>query len=192
MTPTEAAAMGAFLALILSLAYRRLSLAVLKESLLDSVKVTSFCFFILFAATALSMLLNTTGITPQVKEFIMGLGLGRYGILVLFLVMYLIMGMFFESWSMLFITFPLVMPIILDAGISPVWWGVVYVMAGEQSLITPPFGLGLFVLHNVLPQYSIGTIARGALPFLIPIYVTIAILIAFPELVHFMPRLLGV
>lgn len=192
MTPTEAAAMGAFLALILSLAYRRLNLAILKESLLDSVRVTSFCFFILFAATALSMLLNSTGITPQVKEFIISLGLGRYGILILFLVMYLIMGCFFEAWSMLFLTFPLVMPILLDAGISPVWWGVIYMMAGEQSLITPPFGMGLFVLHNVLPQYPIGTIARGALPFLIPIYINIAILTVFPELVFIVPKLLGV
>ena len=92
---------------------------------------------------------------------------------------------------MLFITFPLVVPIILDAGICPVWWGVVYMMAGEQSLITPPFGLGLFILHNVLPQYSIWTIARGAFPFLIPIYVNIAILAVFPELVDIVPNLLG-
>ena len=191
MTPTEAASMGAFLALILSLAYRRLNLAVLKESLLESVRITSFCFFILFMATALSMLLNSAGITPQVKEFVIGLGLGKYGILVLFLVMYLIMGCFFEAWSMLFITFPLVMPIILDAGFSPVWWGIIYVMAGELGIMTPPFGLSLFVLHNVLPEYSIGTIVRGALPFLIPIYINIAILTAFPEVILWLPRLLG-
>ncbi|MFC1955149.1 TRAP transporter large permease [Chloroflexota bacterium] len=191
MTPTEAAAMGAFLALILSLVYRRLNLAILKESLLDAAKVTSFVFFIVAMAVVLSKLLNTTGVIPLVKEIVIGWDLGKIGILVLFLGMYLIMGCFIDSWSMLFITFPLVMPIILDAGISPVWWGVVYMMAGEQSTLTPPFGLNLFILHNVLPQYSIGTIARGALPFLIPIYINIAILVAFPELVHFIPRLMG-
>ena len=192
MTPSEASAMGAFLALVLSLAYRQLTMSVFQKSLLDAVKVTSFAFFILFGATVLSQLLNATGIIPMVRDFVIGLGLGRYGILALFLVMYLIMGCFFESWSMLFITFPLVMPIILASGISPVWWGVVYMMAGEQSLVTPPFGLGLFVLHNVLPQYSIWTIAAGSLPFLIPIYINIAILAAFPQLVDIVPRLLGV
>ncbi len=190
MTPTEAAAMGAFLSIVLSLAYRRLTLGVLKASLFDAVKVTSFALFILAMATVLSHVFNSAGIVVGVKDFVLGLPLGKYGILVLFYVMYLIMGMFFDSWSMLFITFPFVMPIIMGLNINPIWWGVIYVMAGEQSLVTPPFGMGLFVLRNVVPQHSIETIVRGSLPFLIPVYVNILILTAFPEIVLWLPGIL--
>lgn len=190
MTPSEAAAMGAFLSIVLSLAYRRLTLKVLKVSLFDAVKVTSFALFIMAMATALSHVFNSAGIVVGVKEFVLGLPIGTYGTLVLFYVMYLIMGMFFDSWSMLFITFPFVMPIILALNIDPIWWGVIYMMAGEQSLVTPPFGMGLFVLHNVVPQHPIGTIVRGSLPFLIPVYLNILILMVFPQIVLWLPDVL--
>lgn len=190
MTPSEAAAMGAFLSIVLSLAYRRLTLGVLKVSLFDAVKVTSFALFIMAMATALSHVFNSAGIVVGVKEFVLALPIGTYGTLVLFYVMYLIMGMFFDSWSMLFITFPFVMPIILALNIDPIWWGVIYMMAGEQSLVTPPFGMGLFVLHNVVPQHPIGTIVRGSLPFLIPVYLNILILMVFPEIVLWLPNVL--
>lgn len=190
MTPSEAAAMGAFLSIVLSLAYRRLTLRVLKMSLFDAVKVTSFALFIMAMATALSHVFNSAGIVVGVKEFVLALPIGTYGTLVLFYVMYLIMGMFFDSWSMLFITFPFVMPIILALNIDPIWWGVIYMMAGEQSLVTPPFGMGLFVLHNVVPQHPIGTIVRGSLPFLIPVYLNILILMVFPEIVLWLPNVL--
>lgn len=190
MTPSEAAAMGAFLSIVLSLAYRRLTLGVLKVSLFDAVKVTSFALFIMAMATVLSHVFNSAGIVVGVKEFVLALPIGTYGTLVLFYVMYLIMGMFFDSWSMLFITFPFVMPIILALNIDPIWWGVIYMMAGEQSLVTPPFGMGLFVLHNVVPQHPIGTIVRGSLPFLIPVYLNILILMVFPQIVLWLPDVL--
>lgn len=97
------------------------------------------------------------------------------------------MGMFFDSCSMLFLTFPFVMPIITALGISPIWWGVVYVMAGEQSTITPPFGLSLFVLHGVVPQHPVGTIVRGAIPFMIAIYVNVILMFLFPGLATWLP-----
>ena len=191
MTPTEAAALGASLSLVLTLAYRRLTWSVLKASLSDAVMVTSFALFIMVMATVVAHVYNSAGIIVGVKDFVMSLGLGRHGILALFLVMYLIMGCFFDGWSMLFLTFPFVMPIIVESGINPIWWGVVYVMAGDQSNVTPPFGMGLFVLHSVAPQYPMSTIVRGALPLLAVIYVNIALLAAFPQLVLWLPSLLG-
>jgi TRAP-type C4-dicarboxylate transport system permease large subunit len=100
------------------------------------------------------------------------------------------MGMFFDSWSMLFLTFPFVMPIITGLGFDPIWWGVIYVLAAEQSTITPPFGLSLFVLHSVVPGYSMGTIVKGALPYLIPIYINIILLIMFPKIALWLPGIL--
>lgn len=190
MTPTEAAGLGAFLSMILTLAYRKLSIDIIKKSLLDTVKITSFSLFIMAMSSLVSHVFNSAGIIPLIKDFVIALPIGKYGILMLFFVMYLIMGMFFDSWSMLFLTFPFVMPVIIGLDINPIWWGVVYVMAGEQSTITPPFGLSLFVLKGVVPKYPMGVIVRGALPFLIPIYINVFLLFMFPQLALWLPTLL--
>jgi len=191
MTPTEAAALGAFLSLVLTFAYRRLTFEIIKKSLLETVKVTSFSLFIMAMATLISHVFNSAGIIPLIKDYVISLPIGKYGILVLFFIMYFFMGMFFDSWSMLFLTFPFVMPIIHSLDINLIWWGVVYVMAGGQASMTPPFGLSLAVLHGVVPWHPMETIARGAFPFLIPIYLNILLLILFPQLALWLPGLLG-
>ena len=191
MTPTEAAALGAFLSLVLTMTYRRLTLKVIKQSLMETVKVTSFSLFIMAMASLISHVFNSAGIIPMIKEFVISLPFGKYGILLLFFIMYFFMGMFFDSWSMLFLTFPFVMPIINSLDINLIWWGVVYVMAGGQASMTPPFGLSLAVLHGVVPWHPMETIARGAFPFLIPIYMNILLLMLFPQLALWLPGLLG-
>lgn len=191
MTPAEAGAVGAFLSIVLTLAYRRLTKAVLMQSLLQTVKVTSMAFFIMVMALTLTHALNIMGITLTVRDFVVGLHLGKFGVLAIFYVMYFFLGMFLDAWSMLFLTFSFVMPIITAVGVNPIWFGVIYVMAGEQSLVTPPYGLNLFVLRSVVPQHTIGTIVRGALPFLIPVYATVLILMLFPEIALWLPSLLG-
>ena len=190
MTPTEAAGLGAFLSLILTIAYRKLTRAILMQSLLDTVKVTSFSLFIMAMSTLISHVFNSAGIIPMIKEFVIDLPIGKYGIMVLFFVMYFFMGMFFDSWSMLFLTFPFVMPVIIGLDINPIWWGIVYVMAGEQSTITPPFGLSLFVLKGVVPWHSMATIIKGSLPFLIPIYLNVLLLFLFPQIALWLPGIL--
>jgi tripartite ATP-independent transporter DctM subunit len=191
MTATEAGGLGALLSILLTIYYRRLTLKILQQSLLDTVKVTSFSLFIMAMATLISHVFNSAGTIPMLTNYVLDLQLDRYTILVGFFVMYLIMGMFFDSWSMLFLTFPFVMPIITAVGINPIWWGVIYVMAAEQSTITPPFGLVLFVMKSVVPEHSIGTVVKGALPYLIPIYINIILLILFPKLVLWLPGLLS-
>jgi tripartite ATP-independent transporter DctM subunit len=190
MTATEAASLGAFLSIVLTLGYRKLTWQIFKASLYDTVKITSFSLFIMAMSSLMSHVFNSAGVIALLKDFVVALPVGRYGILLLFFVMYLVMGMFFDSWSMLFLTFPFVMPIIVALGFDPIWWGVVYVMAGEQSTITPPFGLSLFVLRSVVPQHSMGTIVKGSLPFLIPIYLNIALLMLFPQIALWLPSVL--
>jgi tripartite ATP-independent transporter DctM subunit len=190
MTPTEAAGLGAFLSMVLTAVYKKLNLQVLKTSLLETVRVTSFSLFIMAMASLISHVFNSAGIIPGIKDYVIDLPIGRYGILVLFFVMYFVMGMLFDSWSMLFLSFPFVMPIIIALDFNPIWWGVVYVIAAEQSSITPPFGLSLFVLHGVVPWHPMGTIVRGALPFLIPIYFNILMLVIFPQIALWLPSVL--
>lgn len=190
MTATEAAALGAFLSIVLTLGYRKLTWQILKTSLYDTVKITSFSLFIMAMASLMSHVFNSAGVIGLIKDFVVALPIGKYGVLALFFLMYLFMGMFFDSWSMLFLTFPFVMPIIVALGFNPVWWGVVYVMAGEQSTITPPFGLSLFVLQSVAPQHRMGIIVKGSLPFLIPIYLNIVLLILLPQIALWLPSVL--
>lgn len=190
MTPTEAGGLGALLSIVLTLYYRRLTVEILQKSLLETVRVTSFSLFIMAMATLISHVFNSAGIIPMLKDYVLAMELGKYTILAGFFVMYLVMGMFFDSWSMLFLTFPFVMPIITGVGIDPIWWGVIYVLAAEQSTITPPFGLVLFVMKSVVPEHSIGTVVKGALPYLIPIYINILLLILFPQLVLWLPGVL--
>jgi C4-dicarboxylate transporter, DctM subunit len=190
MTATETAALGAFLSMLLTLYFRTLTFEILKKSLLETVRVTSFSLFIMAMASLISHVFNSAGVIPMIKEYVIGLPIGKNGILALFFAMYIVMGCFFDSWSMLFLTFPFVMPILMGLGVNPIWWGVVYVMAGEQSTITPPFGLSLFVLHSVVPQHPIGTIVRGSLPFMVAIYVNVALMFLFPGLALWLPSLI--
>lgn len=142
-------------------------------------------------STLISHVFNSAGIIPMIKDVVLGLTVGKYAILAGFFAMYFVMGMFFDSWSMLFLTFPFVMPIVDGLGFNPIWWGVVYVLAAEQSTITPPFGLSLFVLRSVVPDYPLGTIVKGSLPYLIPIYINIILLILFPQIALWLPSVLS-
>jgi tripartite ATP-independent transporter DctM subunit len=190
MTPTEAAALGAIMSILLTLYYRRLTFTILRQSLLDTVKITSFSLFIMAMASLISFVFNSSGMIPMIKEYVISLPLAKNSILILFFAMYLVMGMFFDSWSMLFLTFPFVMPIITALGVNPIWWGIVYVLAGEQSGVTPPFGLQLFVLHSVVPEEPIATIVRGAIPFIIAIYANVFLMFLFPGLALWLPSVL--
>jgi tripartite ATP-independent transporter DctM subunit len=190
MTPTEAAGLGAILSMVLAIGYRRLTFSIVRKSLHETVLVTSFSLFIMAMSSLVAHVFNSAGIIPLIKDIVIGLPIGKNGILILFFFMYLVLGCFFDSWSMLFLTFPFVMPVIMSLGINPIWWGIVYVMAGEQSTITPPFGLSLFVLKRVVPHHSMGTVVRGSLPFLIPIYINVFLLFLFPQLALWLPSVL--
>jgi C4-dicarboxylate transporter DctM subunit len=188
MTPSEAGGMGAFLSLLVAIMYRRLSMGVLKKSLYEAVRVTSMALFIMAMSSVLSHVFNSSGITLGVKDYVIGLGLGKTGTLILFYIMYLILGCFIDAWSMLFITFPFVMPVVAALNIDPVWWGIAYLLCGEQCLVTPPFGMNLFVLQSVAPHHSFANIVRGSLPFLIPMYILLFLMMVFPQIALWLPH----
>ena len=190
MTPTEAAALGAFLSIVLSAVYRRMTFAALKESMWTAAKITSMIAFVIFTAKVLGILFAQIGLTETFATFMAALPFGKYGIWAIVCVMYLFLGMFFDTISMMLLTLPFVSPLIADLGFNPIWFGVTYVVLGEIGIVTPPFGLNLFVIHGVVPKHDIITIALGALPFIIPTLLMVVILTAFPELVLWLPRLI--
>jgi C4-dicarboxylate transporter DctM subunit len=144
----------------------------------------------MIGARLLAFVVQNAGLTDSFVKFMLSLEIGKYGTLAILMIVYLILGCFFDAAAMLLLTTPFVMPIIIGLRLDPIWWGVVYVILAEVSFVTPPFGLNLFSIHGVLPQYSIITIAKGTLPFLIPLFVTIWLLIFFPQLALWLPEFL--
>jgi len=190
MTATEAAALGAFLSIIMPMAYRRFSFAALKASFLTAVKVTSMIGFVMVTAKLMAFVFQAGGLTEAFSSVMLDLPFGKYGTLIIICVVFVILGMFFDAVSMLLLTMPFVMPILYNFGFHPIWWGVVFVLLAEVGVITPPFGLNLFTIHGVVPRYSLVTIAAGSLPFLIPLFLMIGLLIIFPQLALWLPGIL--
>lgn len=190
MTPTEASALGAFLSVLVAWGYGNLRYKLIKQSFLTAAKVTAMIGFVIFSARLLSFALQDLGVTERLSSSILNLHLGKYGVMIFLVVLYLILGMFFDSLAMMLLTLPFVMPILMKLGFDPIWWGVTFVILAEIGLITPPFGLNLFTIHGVLPRFSVTFIAKSSLPLLGTMLLMVGILIAFPKLALWLPRVL--
>jgi TRAP-type C4-dicarboxylate transport system permease large subunit len=190
MTPTESASLGAFLSIVLAMIFRQMTYKALKESMLLAVNVSAMMAFVLFTARMLGQVFQYIGLTEATAAFMLSLNVGKYTMLALICILYLILGCFFDSISMLVLTIPFVAPIIKNLGFDFIWFGVLYVVLAEIGLVTPPFGLNLFVLKGVVPKYEITYIFAGTIPFLIPTCILIVLMILFPDLVLWLPNLL--
>ncbi len=120
-----------------------------------------------------------------------GLGLGRYGVLALIMVMYLVLGCLMDAMAMIILTIPIVFPVIRALGFDPIWFGVIIVMTVELGLIHPPVGMNVFVIKSVVQDVKFATIFRGVLPFIATDLIRLVILIAFPLLATWLPQRMG-
>ena len=188
MTPTEASGLGAIMSLGIAWYYGKLTYRMVRDAALSAVKVTAMISFIIFAARLLSFVFQDLGATVKLSAVVLEWGLGKYGTMLCIVILYLILGMFFDSMAMMLLTLSFVMPVIVKLGYDPVWWGVTFVLLAEIGLVTPPFGLNLFTMHAVLPRFSVLYIARSSLPFLAVMILMVWILIFFPELALWLPR----
>ncbi len=190
MTPTESASLGALLSLILAFLYRQMTWPAFKDSMLTAVNISAMIAFVLFTARMLGQVFQYIGLTEAIAQFMVALPLGKYSILAIICILYLVLGCFFDSLSMLVLTLPFVAPIMKNLGFDFIWFGVVYVVLAEIGLVTPPFGLNLFVLKGTVPRYEITYIFAGTIPFLIPTAILLILMILFPGLVLWLPNLI--
>ncbi len=188
MTPTESASLGAFLSIVLAFLFRQMTYRALKESMLSAVNISAMIAFVLFTARMLGQVFQYIGLTEATAALMTNLDLNRYTVLMIICVLYIALGCFFDSLSMLVLTLPFVAPIIKSLGFDFIWFGVLYVVLTEIGLVTPPFGLNLFVLKGVVPKYEITFIFAGTTPFLIPTFLLIVLMILFPDLVLWFPN----
>ncbi len=190
-TPTEAGGVGACGAFIIGLVRGRLDAAKIKEALLSTTRTSAAVFTILIGALMFGYFLTITQTPQKVAAFLTGMGIGAYGVLMLILVMYLILGCLMDAMAMIILTVPIIYPVVVQLGFDPIWFGVIIVMTVELGLITPPVGMNVFVIKSVLPDTSFSTIYRGVSPFIVTDVIRLAILVAFPAISLWLPATMG-
>ncbi len=186
-TPTEAGGMGAVGALLIGIARGRLKPPDIRRSLLQAVRTAAAVFTVLIGALLFGYFLTVTQTPQKVTELLTSLGLGRYGVLALIMLMYIILGCLMDSLAMIILTIPIIFPVIIQLGFDPIWFGVIIVMTVELGLIHPPVGMNVFVIKSVVQEVSFATIFRGVLPFIVTDLLRLVILIAFPMLALWLP-----
>lgn len=188
-TPTEAAGIGAFGAFIFALVRRKLSWQRFTLSLSDTTKTTAMVFFMLIGATMLSYFLAITRLPFEVSTFVAQLAVNRYIILGAILLIYLFLGAIMHSLAMIVLTVPIFFPVIESLGFNPIWFGIIIVKVVEMAMITPPYGINVFVLRGIAPHIALSTMFKGIFPFLIADLFHVAILIMYPQISLFLPNL---
>jgi tripartite ATP-independent transporter DctM subunit len=189
-TPTEAAGVGAFLTLILGIARRRFTLRKITDSLLASGKITSMVFVILIGAMIFGYMLSVTRLPHDLASYAVALPVGRYTVLALILLVYLVFGCFISSLAMIVITIPIFFPVIDALHLNPIWFGILVVRMTELGTITPPYGIGVFVIKGIAKDVSTSTIYKGVLPFIIADMLHITLLICVPQISLLLPNLM--
>ncbi len=190
-TPTESAAIGATLAIIIALIYRRLTVAAIHGALLRTVGVTAMIMFLVIGGNVMAFLLSTLSIPQYVTEAVNVLQLSKWAIMAIINVILIVMGCLLDPMAIMVISLPILFPIVMELGFDPVWFGIVITINVEMGMITPPVGLNLFILKGSVPGISMKDIVGGSLPFLLLLLLGLVLIMAFPSLATWLPGRMG-
>jgi C4-dicarboxylate transporter DctM subunit len=189
-SPTEAAAVGAFMAVVIGALEGKLGWKALWHSLMETLKTTCMLFMIIIGAIVFSYFVVQARLPEALISWIQSMGMGPMGLMLTLITAYIVLGCFLEGIGLVLITVPIFLPVVTASGFDPVWFGVIVVIVVELGLIHPPVGMNLFVIQAQLPDIPILSIYKGTLPFLLGPIALIGILLAFPDLALWLPRLL--
>lgn len=189
-TPTEAGALGAMVMFILAL-LRRTKLTTIRSALMESAKLTVMIFSLIWGVLIFVRFLGFSGLPEAFTGWILGLDASPMVIMICILLAYAVLGMFMDAIGMLLLTLPVVYPAVTALGFDSIWFGIIVVKMAEVCLITPPIGLNCFVVNGVRPDISLSQVFRGILLFFIADVITIGLLLAFPEIVTWLPNLMN-
>ncbi len=187
-TPTEAGGVGASGAFLLGVLRGKLDKAGIREALLSATRTSAAVFTVLIGALLFGYFLTITQTPQKLTEILTGLGIGRYGVLGLIMLMYLVLGCLMDAMAMIILTVPIIYPVIIQLGFDPIWFGIIIVMTVELGLIHPPVGMNVFVIKSVVKEVSFLTIFKGVIPFVITDILRLMILIAFPIIALWLPN----
>jgi tripartite ATP-independent transporter DctM subunit len=187
-TPTEAGAVGAFGAFTMALLMRRLTWSNLKESVLETGKTTAMIFIILLGVLILLRFMALSGVSGTITTFATMLPLPPLAVLMGILLVFMFLGMFMSAIGMMMITLPLVTPVIASLGYDPLWFGIIVIKMTEMAAITPPVGVTVYAVKSVAPDIPLEDVFKGIFPFLAMDILTVGVLIAFPQIILWLPR----
>ncbi|MFC1994791.1 TRAP transporter large permease subunit [Chloroflexota bacterium] len=190
-SPSEAAAVGAFGAILSALIYRTLSWKILKDSTIRTLKLTCLLMWIIIGASAFTGVYSYLGASSLIQEIVQELEVNRWIILAAIQSTYFILGMFLEATGILMLTMPIYLPLIKALEFNTLWFGVLFVMNMEMGFLTPPFGFNLFYMKAIVPKsITMGDIYRSIVPFVLLQAIGLVVVIIFPEIALWLPRLL--
>jgi len=189
-TATEAAAMGAFVALIMALFKTRGNLRKIGHGFIDGARISCFIMLIAVSGKIIAMTMTYYMIPQHIVDIMLGLNLSPLMIMVMIQLLYIFLGMFIEPIGIMVVTLPIVAPVLIALGFDPYWFGVMIMVNFEIALVTPPMGTQLYIIKGIVPQVPLGDILKGSLVFLIAPTVMLVTLYRFPQLALWLPSMM--
>ncbi len=187
-SPTEAGGVGAILAIIICLGYRRTTAKKLLLSLGGAVKICGMVYMIIVGAQFLSYFVFVSGFQHVLAGFVTGTGLPSWAVITTILIILTIMGCFMDVLALVMISIPVFLPIVTSVGMDPIWFGIVLILESELALITPPVGLNLYVIHGLAPKGTkMSDIVWGVFPYVGVVWVLLVLMVVWPQIVLWLP-----
>jgi tripartite ATP-independent transporter DctM subunit len=189
-TTTEGAGIGAFGAFIIALLRKSLNVSVTLDILVESARTTGMLFMILVGALVFANFVNFTTLPSDLKSLVSTHNISPVAVMIAICAIYIVLGAAMEELSMVLLTLPVFFPLVVSLGFDPVWFGIVIVLVVMIGLISPPVGMNMFVVRNMLPELSTATVFKGVMPFVYTLVAVLALLVAFPQIALFLPQAL--
>jgi tripartite ATP-independent transporter DctM subunit len=187
VTPTEAACVGAVSTFVILLIRRRVTVELLKKSLLSTIVITSMTCMLLAGSSLINFIFNYLNVPSLLSEAVVSMALSPLSVFILVVILYVILGMFIDGISMVVLTAATVCPLMTSLGFDAVWFGIILVMLVEIALVTPPVGVNLYVLAGISQKASFAQICLGVIPYIGVLLIMIFVLYAFPQLALWLP-----
>lgn len=186
-TPTEAAAVGVAGAIVIAALFGGVSVAMFRESLLGTIRITSMIMLVIIGASFLNFTLASAGLGNELRAFMENLGLTPLMTILVVVCIYIVLGFFIETLSLMVVTIPIIVPLVVAQGFDPVWFGILMIVLVEMALITPPVGLNLYVVQGARKSGNMSEVMLGAIPYMLTMLLMVAALIAFPQIALMLP-----
>lgn len=189
-TPTEAAAVGVAGALVIAALFHGVSWRMLADSLLGTMKVTAMIMLVVIGASFLNFTLASAGLGRELSALLDGLNLSPLMLMLVVVMIYIVLGFFIETLSLMVVTIPIIVPLVEAVGFDVVWFGILMIVLIEMALITPPVGLNLYVVQGARSSGQLSEVMLGVIPYVVAMLLMVALLIAYPGIALFLPEAL--
>lgn len=186
-TPTEAAAIGVSMAFVIAAMYGAINRSMIVDSLKGTVRTTSMIMLVVIGAYVLNFVLTAAGVSGALRDLLENLGLGALATLLIIVLIYIVLGFFIETLSLMVATIPIVVPIVEQLGYDKLWFGILMIILVEMALITPPVGLNLYVVQASRKSGKFTDVMLGVIPYAVAMLVMVGLLIVFPAIALFLP-----